>query len=69
MKPRLGVMALLLYGVVVALSAFAALVVGWPIRSGPIAPWLLVVGLVFSAGVIGALPVSAAWLRRRGGDA
>ncbi|MCX5210074.1 hypothetical protein OG689_12345 [Kitasatospora sp. NBC_00240] len=61
-------MATLLYGMVVALSTLAALAVGWPIRSGPIGPWLLVVGLVFAARVIGAPRSPAAWLRRRGGD-
>ncbi|MEV6975334.1 hypothetical protein [Kitasatospora sp. NPDC093806] len=62
-------MAPLLYAIAVALSALAALAIGWPIRRGPIGPWLLVVGLVFAAGVIGALPVSAAWIRRREGEA
>ncbi|MFF3005979.1 hypothetical protein ACFVTF_24600 [Kitasatospora sp. NPDC057940] len=55
-------MAPLLYAVVVALSALAALAVGWSIRHGPVGPWLLVVGLVFATGVIGAFPVSAAWI-------
>ncbi|MEU1507089.1 hypothetical protein [Kitasatospora sp. NPDC005748] len=42
------------------LSALVALAVGWPLRSGPAGPWLLVVGLVFAAGAIGALPISGA---------
>ncbi|MET9403765.1 hypothetical protein [Kitasatospora sp. NPDC002965] len=64
MKPRLGVMAPLVYAVVVALSALAALAVGWPIRHGPLGPWLLVVGLVFATGVIGALPAPDVWVPR-----
>ncbi|MFB6891673.1 hypothetical protein ACFCX4_20475 [Kitasatospora sp. NPDC056327] len=67
MKPRPGVMAPLLYAVVVTLSALAALAVGWPIRHGPLGPWLLVVGLVFATGVTGALPAPDAWVPRHEG--
>ncbi|MFJ3794590.1 hypothetical protein [Kitasatospora sp. NPDC090091] len=45
-----------------ALSALAAALVCWPIRSGPLAPRLLIFGLVLSAGVIAGLPAVLARL-------
>ncbi|MCX4685487.1 hypothetical protein OG401_14385 [Kitasatospora purpeofusca] len=67
-KPELGLMGPLMYSVVIVGSALVAVAVGWPIRHGPLGPWLLVVGFVFTAGAIGALPVSDKWLRRRQGS-
>ncbi|WP_395292473.1 hypothetical protein ACF9IK_01925 [Kitasatospora hibisci] len=45
-----------------ALSAFAAALVCWPIRGGPLAPRLLIFGLVLAAGVIAGLPAALARL-------
>ncbi|MFF1908604.1 hypothetical protein [Kitasatospora sp. NPDC058218] len=64
MRPQLGLLGPLLYSATVIGSGLAALAVGYPLRHGPLLPWLLVVGLVFGAGSIGVLPASAGWLRR-----
>ncbi|WP_043470280.1 hypothetical protein [Kitasatospora sp. MBT66] len=66
-RPQLGILGPAVYSVVITASGLVALTVGWPIRHGPLVPWLLVVGLVFASGAIGALPPSERWLRRRQG--
>ncbi|MFD4904974.1 hypothetical protein [Kitasatospora purpeofusca] len=67
-KPHLGIVGPVVYSAVIVGGAFVALAVGWPIRHGPLAPWFLVVGLVFTAVTVGALPVSEKWVRRRQGS-
>ncbi|MFD0277489.1 hypothetical protein ACFVHB_26770 [Kitasatospora sp. NPDC127111] len=39
-----------------ALSAGAAALACWPLRDGPLAPRLLIFGLILAAGVIAGLP-------------
>lgn len=39
-----------------ALSAGAAALVCWPIRDGPLAPRLLISGLILTAGIVAGLP-------------
>ncbi|MET8702751.1 hypothetical protein ABZW10_28410 [Kitasatospora sp. NPDC004723] len=67
-KPELGIVGPLMYSAIIVGSALVALAVAWPVRNGPLGPWLLVVFFVFAAGTVGALPVSDKWLRRRQGS-
>ncbi|MFJ8434323.1 hypothetical protein ACIQ9P_23765 [Kitasatospora sp. NPDC094019] len=45
-----------------ALSALAATAVCWPIRHGPLAPRLLILGLILATGISAGLPACLHWL-------
>ncbi|MEV0189952.1 hypothetical protein AB0I39_15605 [Kitasatospora purpeofusca] len=45
-----------------ALSALAAALVCWPIRHGPLAPRLLIFGLILATGISAGLPACLHWL-------
>ncbi|MEV0194548.1 hypothetical protein AB0I39_39250 [Kitasatospora purpeofusca] len=45
-----------------ALSALAATLVCWPIRHGPLAPRLLIFGLILATGISAGLPACLTWL-------
>ncbi|MFB7473808.1 hypothetical protein [Kitasatospora sp. NPDC056184] len=45
-----------------ALSALAAALVCWPIHDGPLAPQLLIFGLILATGISAGLPACFTWI-------
>ncbi|MFC5666633.1 hypothetical protein ACFP3U_27165 [Kitasatospora misakiensis] len=43
-------------------SALAAALVCWPIHDGPLAPQLLIFGLILATGISAGLPACLRWL-------
>ncbi|MET8702512.1 hypothetical protein ABZW10_27150, partial [Kitasatospora sp. NPDC004723] len=47
---------------VATLSTLTAALVCWPIHNGPLAPQLLISGLILTAGICAGLPACFTWL-------
>ncbi|MFE6872394.1 hypothetical protein ACFVFS_38345, partial [Kitasatospora sp. NPDC057692] len=45
-----------------ALSALTAALICWPIQDGPLAPQLLIFGLILATGISAGLPACSTWI-------